>query len=675
MNFGGGRGFSAPRMGGGNFSAPRMGGSFSAPRMGNQGNFGGRGFSPAPSFRAPSMNVPQMRGGNLGGAPAMRNFNSPNIGNAFRGGQTGGPNGMRIQPGPNFPGGQNFGRMTNIQPNRGLYGRGGNFGPPGIAGRMQQGFGQTARIGSLPHTAGRAPVFGNTRGFNQGWNGRQIGQMPFGGRRIGGGNFGNAGWGRGNNFAQFQGRRGGWNQWNGGGNWGINRGNWHNVGWNNGWNRGNWGANYRNVAINNNYYGWYNRPWGGGWGWGWGGWYPFYRSAFFWGLGPFFSPWGWGGGWGGGYGLGYGGFYGGGYGPYFNPYCAYGTQIDYVSPLGGDYYTQPLTLPQATVTQNDNNLDPQTRAAYALVEQGRQLFRGGDYRGALAKYDAAIPDLKTDPVVHELRALALFALADYHEAAATLNALLAVAPGMDWTSMRNQYPDLATYTNQLRALEGFIRENPNDAAGRFVLGYHYLVTNYPEAALVQFQKVVELEPKDVVAKKMVETLQKKDDSQPNPAGEAAVDPALQTDLVGRWRAKSKDGTTFDVTFDDAGGFVWKAAPPQGPAAEQSGKYTATPDRLILDPTAEQDSLISKVESRGPDHFRLWLTDEAYLAFRRDGVNTPEPEVVGKPDPAAPVLKPAPIPQRVPAPPLPANPGIKVPLPEEDPPADASPPGI
>jgi tetratricopeptide (TPR) repeat protein len=334
-------------------------------------------------------------------------------------------------------------------------------------------------------------------------------------------------------------------------------------------------------------------------------------------------------------------------------------------------------MPLVTDTTSSTAVDPKKEAAFALVEEGRKLFLAGDYQGALAKYDAAIPDLKDDPIVHELRALALFALGDYHEAAATLNALLAVAPGMDWQSMRNQYPDVATYTKQLRALEQFLRDHPDDAAARFVLGYHYLVTNFADAAAKQFEKVVELEPRDAVAKKLLDSLTKdKKPASPDTTPPAAADgTSPETDLVGNWIAKGDDGSEFDLTLMQDGNFTWVVTPPKGNVVKQTGTFTATADRLILDADGQETTLMARVESRGPDHFRFWITDDANLKFHREGVNSPEPAPTVKAEDSG-TLPEAPIPQKSAPPATPeaeekAPPALELPSPSEDP-ADAVP---
>ncbi len=98
--------------------------------------------------------------------------------------------------------------------------------------------------------------------------------------------------------------------------------------------------------------------------------------------------------------------------------------------------------------------------------------------------------------MHEFRALCLFALKRYDEAAAVDYAVLTAGPGWNWSTLVGLYPDVDTYTNQLRALEAFVRANPSSASGQFLLAYHYLAQGNNDAAGGRFQKVVELLPSD-----------------------------------------------------------------------------------------------------------------------------------------------------------------------------------
>ena len=57
-------------------------------------------------------------------------------------------------------------------------------------------------------------------------------------------------------------------------------------------------------------------------------------------------------------------------------------------------------------------------------------------------------------------------------------------PGRAGTGRRlvGLYPDVDTYTNQLRALEAYVRTNPSSSSGQFLLAYHYLVQGNNDAA-------------------------------------------------------------------------------------------------------------------------------------------------------------------------------------------------
>ena len=125
--------------------------------------------------------------------------------------------------------------------------------------------------------------------------------------------------------------------------------------------------------------------------------------------------------------------------------------------------------------------------AMALFDAGRASFKQGNYADALQQTDAALATLPNDTTLHEFRALCLFALGRYDEAAATLYAVLSVGPGWDWTTLIGLYPDVDVYTAQLRALEDYCNANPNSAPARFVLAYHYLTQGHTDAAVDRAQ--------------------------------------------------------------------------------------------------------------------------------------------------------------------------------------------
>ncbi len=410
------------------------------------------------------------------------------------------------------------------------------------------------------------------------------------------------------------------------GNWGLggpSKGGGH-VG---GVGPGNWNHAWRNNCVHHHHHHWYSGAWGY---WGLGFYAPFYWGASYWGLNSFYSPWGYG-------------------NSYYNPYCVTLVQPADAS-LPVTYYTQPVALPQQPVTDDS---DANLTAAYQLVDNARTDFRSGNYPAALAKLDQAIPQLPNDTVVHELRGLVLFAMGEYRPAAATLNAVLAVAPGMDWATLRGLYPNIETYESQLRKLEDTTAANRQDPALRFVLAYLYMVTNYPEAATAQLKKVVELEPQDVVAKRLLESLTKSDEAPvplaPAPAGADAASANPATDLVGRWRGTA-NGSTFDLTLGEDLQFEWKVTPADGAAVKQTGRFTATTDRLILE-SVGQEALLAKVQSLGADRFQFWANDKQAIVFERQtSTTTAKPTTTNPPEPMLPLI---PAPPPVPAAGIPA----------------------
>ena len=146
------------------------------------------------------------------------------------------------------------------------------------------------------------------------------------------------------------------------------------------------------------------------------------------------------------------------------------------------------------------------KAALDEFAAARDAFKAGDYPRAQTLVESCIDSVPADPVMHEFLARPSSPQGKYQDAAGTLYAVLARGPGWDWETMRSLYPDVDTYTRQLRALEGFIRDHPTNGAARFVLGYHYLVTRQTDVAVKQLQEVIKLTPDNTLAADMVKAL-------------------------------------------------------------------------------------------------------------------------------------------------------------------------
>ena len=412
----------------------------------------------------------------------------------------------------------------------------------------------------------------------------------------------------------------------------FNRGNVFN---NNNINRVNNFNNFNRMGTgwNNPYMGyhqgWYHGYWGGNFGGGWG-WRPYGYGGY--GLGGFGYGLGWGLGMGMGWGLSSWMFgpmlYNWGYSNYYNPYYGdgygYGGNTTIVQPVVYDY-SQPIDPQSATPNE------AVVSQATTVFDSARESFKNGDYPKALELVDQALKTTPNDAALHEFRALCLYALKRYEEAAGVLYAVLSVGPGWDWTTLISLYGDPETYTQQLRALESYCSTHPQAAAPRFVLGYHYLTQGHAEAAVRQFKIVSTLQPKDKLTAQLIQQIQHTDQpsdgtgaattpyrgsAAPAPT-QAAVVPAGK--LEGTWSAQPASGTTITVTFVDQGHFTWKVAR-QGKDQQFSGKSSYENGILTLVQDQNSNAMVGNIEWKDADHFTFKVlgggTTDPGLAFAR-----------------------------------------------------------
>src|SRR5271157_4121202 len=617
------RGRGGARPGGGGMARP-AGGGMARPA-------GGGMTRPAMPQNRPAMARPSMpmnRPSMPQNRPNMGNMaqNRPNVGNLKRpstlpggiGGNRPGLGGNRPTPLPGPPGGNRPGLGGNRP------GLGGNRPTPlpGPIGGNRPGLGSGNRpgwAGNRPGGNGGSVQWPGTGGGNRpGWANNRPGwannRPGWANNRPGSGNSNN--WGIGNG--------------SGNGNWGIGGGNNINSGNtivnnnnnSNYWMGGGWGGDrgyssgYNSAVINNINYG--GGGWGSGYGGGWGGGYGsryygnWYRGG--WGGNGFWAGFGTGALTSFGMGalgsvLGYGGY---GYPSYYSGYGVY----DYFPTWGASNYTgwglgsmasnwlysgytNPYnaiviaTQPAQTTVVYDYSQpinvtaeapNPATESSTEQVfSAARDAFKAGDFQRALDLTDQVLKDTPNVPVVHEFRALCLFALKRYDEAAAVDYTVLSAGPGWNWSTLVGLYPDVDTYTNQLRALEASVKTNPNSPATEFLLAYQYLVQGHQDAAASQFEKVTQLQPSDQLSASFVKALKKVSEQpagQPaqvnvaateQPAGATAppAQPAAEqpqqpeppppppASLVGTWKAQPSADLSIALTLQADGQFAWE----------------------------------------------------------------------------------------------------------------------
>ena len=217
------------------------------------------------------------------------------------------------------------------------------------------------------------------------------------------------------------------------------------------------------------------------------------------------SRWSWGG-WGG---SGSDGGYGSGGGTSDSGYGGASTDAGQNDNSSADAASQGRNASaQTPATGSEDAANSDKEAAKQSMEVALRAFQNGDFAEAQSESERAIRLMPGNNNVHEFRALCQFAQGKYQDAAATLHAVLAAGPGWNWKLLSSLYTNAEIYTKQLQALEQFVSEHPKDAAGCFVLAYHYLVIDARDAAAGRLQEVVKLQPKDGVSAGILKSLEK-----------------------------------------------------------------------------------------------------------------------------------------------------------------------
>jgi hypothetical protein len=147
--------------------------------------------------------------------------------------------------------------------------------------------------------------------------------------------------------------------------------------------------------------------------------------------------------------------------------------------------------------------------------------------------------------------------------------------------MRSLYPDLDTYTKQMRALETYVGDNPKSAEGHFLLAYHYLTLGHSDHAAKELAQAQKLVPTDSVSNQLQHMLAKSPDPAPPPVeSDIKIDSAK---LAGAWNA-ARGKAAFELTLGSDKTFTWKYN--EGKKKEDvKGVYALNGNVLALEPDA------------------------------------------------------------------------------------------
>ncbi|MGD9858042.1 MAG: tetratricopeptide repeat protein [Planctomycetaceae bacterium] len=307
-----------------------------------------------------------------------------------------------------------------------------------------------------------------------------------------------------------------------------------------------------------------------------------------------------------------------GYWGYSNPYYIApvdtGTVVyDYSQPLvsyddSAAYAAAPATTDATAAAEPPPEALPPgvTQEALDSFNAARDAFYKGDYGQALDLVDKTLKQMPKDASTHEFRALVLFATGRFQEAASTIYAVLSVGPGWDWTTMSSMYPDVDTYTGQLRTLESFTKSNADSSPAHFLLAYHYITAGHKDAAAKQLKSVVELTPDNSVAKDLLIGIGGPDavPQSTSPAPPESSGPApTGAELVGNWTAKSKDAK-FEMKLTDDGKFTW-AYDQNGKRQEVKGVYAIDGKTLAMEPDSG-GTMLADLSLEGKDSLQFQM---------------------------------------------------------------------
>jgi hypothetical protein len=276
-----------------------------------------------------------------------------------------------------------------------------------------------------------------------------------------------------------------------------------------------------------------------------------------------------------------------GYCTYVNPYP---TTVVVTSSGSNVAYDQPITVVADQTTPKDAAaIDVVAQKASTFVAESQAAFKAQNYLVALEAANKAVAEFPGDAAVHEYRALVLFALGKYSDAAGVLNPVLAGGPGWNWTTMVKLYDTQETYAAQLRKLEDYVDSKPKAADGHFLLGYHYMVCAYPDKAAEHFKTASMLQPADSVSpqlQKLCEADAKaakgetEDVEEPAAKPETKGTPVPLEKLGGTWVADKGKAGVITLALQNDGKFDWKYVK-DGKKQGFAGAYSMNDEGLLV----------------------------------------------------------------------------------------------
>jgi hypothetical protein len=169
-----------------------------------------------------------------------------------------------------------------------------------------------------------------------------------------------------------------------------------------------------------------------------------------------------------------------------------------------------LPVDNGDYTLASGTRDPAAMSSGPFDRQGDYAFRARDYMAANRDWQHAVVDDPSNGALAMKLALAMFAVGKYREAAGITQHALMLLPQENWGEAVSDYKKLYAspkdYLDQLKSLAKASADKPNDPALRFLLGFHYGYSGRVADAVRELDKLVQLEPRDQLGRKLRDLL-------------------------------------------------------------------------------------------------------------------------------------------------------------------------
>ncbi|MFN3192978.1 MAG: tetratricopeptide repeat protein [Aureliella sp.] len=146
--------------------------------------------------------------------------------------------------------------------------------------------------------------------------------------------------------------------------------------------------------------------------------------------------------------------------------------------------------------------EQQTQLILSAVEEGKMLFRAGQYLECINAIDKAIALSPEDPDLLQFRGYAYFANGNVDESSADIYDALLVGNTWNWQAVYDLYRSKDKYELHLRRLEQLRAAEPSMST-HFALGYQYLVLNHLARGKKEIEKALVFQPEEPLMTQLV----------------------------------------------------------------------------------------------------------------------------------------------------------------------------